>query len=161
MTTHSTTLLALALLEAVAIVTLLLRNRERERLAQARLDAELRVRLIVDRAPVMLWTARPDTTLDYLNNTCVEFTGLPLERLLERGWLETVHPDDLDRIVGIYTPAVENLVPFWMEYRMRRPDGTYSWVLDIGVPRYGPGWQLHRVHGMRPSTSLSAGRPRT
>jgi PAS domain S-box-containing protein len=138
LTTQSLGLLVLAILEAVVIVALLLRNRDRERLARARLDAEMRVRLIVDHAPVMIWTSRPDASLDYLNNTCVEFTGVPLERLLERGWLETVHPDDLDRIVGIYTPAVEDRMPFWMEYRMRRPNGAYSWVLDIGVPHYGP-----------------------
>ncbi len=138
LTTHSIALLTLAIFEAVVIVALLLRNRDRERIAQARLDAEMRVRLIVDRVPVMVWTARPDTSLDYLNNTCVEFTGLPLARLLERGWLDTVHPDDLDRIVGIFTPAVEQREPFWMEYRIRRPDGSYSWVLDTGVPHYGP-----------------------
>ena len=50
-------------------------------------ESEERFRLIADRAPVMMWTARPDTTLDFLNNTCVEFTGLTLDQLLDEGWL--------------------------------------------------------------------------
>ena len=43
--------------------------------------------LIADHAPVILWTARPDTTLDFLNATAVEFSGMPLEQLLNEGWL--------------------------------------------------------------------------
>ncbi len=71
-----------------------------------------------------------------------------------------MHPEDLDRIVGIYTPAVEDRMPFWMEYRMRRPDGTYSWVLDIGVPHYGPDGDVCWATWDPPSTSPSAGRLR-
>jgi signal transduction histidine kinase len=52
-----------------------------------------------------MWTTRPDTTLDYLNKFCVEFTGMPLSELLDEGWLKAVHPDDLDRIQQIYFPA--------------------------------------------------------
>ena len=55
----------------------------------------------------MLWTARADTTLDYLNHNCVEFSGLPIEKLLNEGWLDAVHPEDRNHIVGTYTPAIE------------------------------------------------------
>lgn len=86
----------------------------------------------------MLWTARPDTTLDFLNQNCAEFTGLPIEKLLNEGWLEAVHPDDLAGCVSAYTPAIEARKPFTMEYRVRRADGTYRWLLGSGVPKYGP-----------------------
>jgi signal transduction histidine kinase len=51
--------------------------------------------------------------------------------------LNAVHPEDRDRCSGIYVPAVEAHRPFVMEYRLRRADGNYRWVLDTGVPRYG------------------------
>ena len=51
---------------------------------------------MVDRSPAMMWTARPDTTLDYLNRACAEFTGLPIEKVRDNGWLDAVHPEDLD-----------------------------------------------------------------
>ena len=60
---------------------------------------------MIDRAPVMLWTARVDTTLDYLNQNCVEFTGLPIEKLRDEGWLDAVHPEDRDHCASIYGPA--------------------------------------------------------
>jgi PAS domain-containing protein len=46
-------------------------------------DTEERFRLMVDRAPVIIWSARPDRALDYVNGTCGEFTGRPVEKLLD------------------------------------------------------------------------------
>ena len=86
---------------------------------------------MAEQAPVMVWTARPDTTLDYFNSTCMKFTGLPIEKLLGEGWLDAVHPDDRDRCVGTYVPAFEARRPFLMEYRMRRADGAYRWILGL------------------------------
>jgi PAS domain S-box-containing protein len=86
----------------------------------------------------MLWTARVDTTLDYLNHNCVEFTGLPIEKLLNEGWLDVVHPEDRDPCIGIYRPAIEARAPFTFEYRVRRADGAYRWLLASGVPKYEP-----------------------
>ena len=63
---------------------------------------------------------------------------MPLERLLDEGWLSSVHPDDRDRCVQTYTPALAARQPFLIEYRLRRADDDYRWVLDSGVPRLGP-----------------------
>jgi signal transduction histidine kinase len=58
--------------------------------------------------------------------------------LLNEGWLDAVHPEDRDYCVGIYTPAIEARTPFLFEYRVRRADGAYRWLLASGVPKYGP-----------------------
>ena len=116
------------------LAVLLTRSVRAERALRA---SEARVRLVADRAPVMIWTARPDTTLDFLNHTCVEFTGRPLEQLLNEGWLDTVHPEDMDRCRQTYEPAFEARQPFFMEYRVRHADGSYRWLLGTGVPKYG------------------------
>jgi len=118
----------------VALSVLLTRSVRAGRALRA---SEARVRLVADRAPVMIWTARPDTTLDFLNHTCVEFTGRPLEQLLNEGWLDTVHPEDMDRCRQAYEPAFEARQPFFMEYRVRHTDGSYRWLLGTGVPKYG------------------------
>ena len=93
---------------------------------------------MLDRAPVMIWTARPDTTLDYLNRTIAEFTGHPLEQLAGNGWLDSVHPEDLERCLATYMPAFEARRPFLLEYRLRHADGRYRWLMASGVPKYGP-----------------------
>jgi len=130
-------LLIVVAIQAATVVALWIRTQRNARAERARRTSEDRLRRTVDSAPVMLWTARPDTTLDYLNQYCAEFTGLPIERLLDEGWLDAVHPEDRDYCVGIYTPAIEARVPFLFEYRVRHADGAYRWLLASGVPKYG------------------------
>ena len=115
---------------AAAIAGLLVQRRAlRQSVEQFRLRA--------DQAPVLIWTARPDTTLDYLNGYCVQLVGRPLEVLREKGWLDFVHPDDVDRCLATYMPAFEARRPFLLEYRLRHADGGYRWLLASGVPKYG------------------------
>ncbi len=126
--------LVILVVAIVALSVLLTRSLRAQRALRA---SEARVRLVADRAPVMIWTARPDTTLDFLNHTCVEFTGRTLEQLLNEGWLDCVHPDDLDHCLNTYGPAFEARQPFFMEYRVRHADGGYRWLMATGVPKYG------------------------
>ncbi len=131
-------LLIVVAIQAATLVALLIRRKRHARAERTLREGEERFRRTIDRAPVMIWTARTDTTLDYLNHNCVEFTGLPIEKLRDEGWLDAVHPEDRDYCTGIYVPAFEARTPFLMEYRVRRADGAYRWLLASGVPKYGP-----------------------
>ncbi len=109
---------------------------QRKRAERTLRESEERFRHLVDRAPVILWSARPDTTLDYVNDTCIEFTGMSRQKMLNEGWHEAVHPDDLEPLQAIYAPAFESRSPFTGEYRVRRADGVYRWLLAIGIPKF-------------------------
>ena len=126
---------ALAIL-GLAIAGLLVQRTRRSRTERALREDNERLRLIVEETPAMVWTMRPDSTLDFLNRTCMTFSGRPIDKLLNDGWLNAVHPDDLDRCVAIYVPAVEARKPFLAEYRLQHADGSYRWLLATGVPRY-------------------------
>jgi PAS domain S-box-containing protein len=138
MTPAIVALLIVVGIQAAAIVALLVERTRRIQDERDLREREERVRLMADRAPVMIWTARPDATLDYVNRTCSDFTGLPLEKLLDEGWLDAVHPEDRDYCAGIYVPAFEARKPFLMEYRIHSANGSYRWILDSGVPKHGP-----------------------
>ena len=140
--TLRTVLVVLALVVAAqgaAIAWLLVQRARRARAAQALHAGQERFRLIADHAPVILWTATPPGTLDYINSTAADFTGLSVEQLLRDGWHAAVHPDDLDSCMRTYLPAFEARRPFLMEFRARKGDGTYGWLLSAGLPRYGRG----------------------
>jgi PAS domain S-box-containing protein len=102
-------------------------------------ESEQRFRLVANTAPVMIWMTGPDTHCTFLNQTWLDFTGRSAEPKLDRGWAAGVHPEDLQRGLHTYTEAFDRRQPFKMEYRLRRYDGEYRWVLEVGVPRYVDG----------------------
>jgi PAS domain S-box-containing protein len=92
-----------------------------------RLDADL---------PVMLWRARPDLSCEYASPAWLDFTGYRAEQAIGDGWSRVVHVEDLARWLDTCVRAFDTREPFEVEYRMRRRDGEYRWVLDRAEPRH-------------------------
>jgi PAS domain S-box-containing protein len=84
----------------------------------------------------MIWMAGTDRLCTYVNQRWLEFTGRPLDAELGNGWVEGVHNEDLKRCLETYSEAFDQRQSFTMEYRIRRNDGEYRWILDTGVPRF-------------------------
>src|SRR5438105_4302587 len=99
-------------------------------------ESEARFRTVADSAPVLIWMSGPDKLCTFFNKGWLDFTGRSLEQELGNGWAEGVHRDDLDRCLDIYGNSFNARQPFTMEYRLRRNDGEYRWILDNGIPRF-------------------------
>jgi PAS domain S-box-containing protein len=125
--------MALVLSGVVAAWILERRRRRRAEAVAREHDAQ---RAIVSEAPVMIWRSGVDKGCDFFNPWWLTFTGRTLAQELGDGWAEGVHADDLDACLASYVAAFDARVPFRLEYRLRRFDGEYRWVLDIGTPRY-------------------------
>ncbi len=100
-----------------------------------------RYRFMTDSVPQIVWTARPDGTIDHFNRRFHEYTGVTFEELKEHGWMTTVHPDDQPRSHERMQRAVETGEALDSEMRIRRGrDGAYRWHLSRAVPmRDGDG----------------------
>ena len=123
------------------LIYLLLRLANRElahavRAEDARTESEQRFRVLADNAPVLVWMSSVDANCDYFNKEWLTFTGRSLELEMGMGWTECVHSEDIHRYLETYRGAFSARRAFTVEYRLRRYDGQYRWVLNNGVPRF-------------------------
>jgi PAS domain S-box-containing protein len=91
-------------------------------------------RELADSTPVLIWRAGPDKLYNYFNRTWLTFRGRTMEQELGYGWLDGVHPDDAERCMAVFVTAFTNRRDFAMDYRLKRYDGEYRWMLDTGRP---------------------------
>ena len=92
---------------------------------------------LLEAAPVLIWSAGLDRVSDWFSPSWTSYTGRRIDELVGDGWTRSVHPEDLDRCLGIRATSFEARAPFSMDFRLRRHDGEYRWMLDNGVPRFG------------------------
>ena len=128
-------LFLLILLQAALIIGLLW-QRTRNRKADLRLrESEKRFRLMADTTPALIWMCDKEGTVTYLNNRRIDFTGRELATGFGDAWSTFIHPDDVESVQTENKRALEHQKEFSREYRLRRHDGVYRWMLDIAAPR--------------------------
>ncbi len=108
---------------------------ERKLAEEAIKESEQRFRLVADTAPVMIWMSGLDKRPTYFSRPWLDFTGRS-ETDLQNGLAALVHPDDYQKCHEVYCRGFDQRQPFRKECRLRRHDGQYRWILDIGVPRF-------------------------
>ena len=113
-----------------------LRDISSRKRAEAELrDSEARFRHLADSAPSLIWMASADGGCFYVNKRWIEYTGRTLEQACGAGWMQSVHPEDRSRVVEHNDAAFDESETFSIEYRLRRHDGEYRWMLNHGTPR--------------------------
>lgn len=104
------------------------------KLGRLRRDAEARFTAMADLAPALIWVADPDGARTYVNSGWQEFTGRDVPADLGDGWTDGLHPQDRQRYRDRVTPALASGTGWQIEYRLRRADGAFRWILEHAVP---------------------------
>ena len=116
------------------------------RLAVPQWDALLRQ--VANSLPAMIWMCGPDGRLTLFNKHWLQFTGFTLQQALDGGWVAGVHPDDVARRLAAHAAVWQAREPFETEYRLRRADGEYRWMLDQGAPQLHMRGDFHGYVGV-------------
>jgi PAS domain S-box-containing protein len=112
------------------------------KILELRVAAERRFRRMADAIPHIIWTARPDGTVDYFNRRWFEYTGLSVQEA-NGSWLSAVHPDDVDRCRAQWLEADIRGESREVECRLRRAiDGRYRWHLCRALLQRGPTGEI-------------------
>lgn len=111
------------------------------------IESELRFRNLADTAPMYIAMADESGNAVYFNKPWLDFTGKKLEEMLGFGWLDTLYPEDAQRFANDFKNAFAKQIPLNEQYRFRREDGQYRWMLAVGAPRLTPEGKLVGYYG--------------
>jgi PAS domain S-box-containing protein len=105
------------------------------------------LQLLVDSAPSLIHTSRPDGYLDFFNQTWLRYVGRSLEDLQGWKWKAFIHPEDVEGIVERWRASLSSGEPFLHEARVLRADGEYRWMLHQKVAVRDECGQIVKWHG--------------
>lgn len=97
-------------------------------------DLEQRFRVLADAMPQMVWSSLPSGYADYFNSRWRDYTGAPAEASHGDNWMQFLHRDDKQNVASVWHGAVAAGDVYEVEYRLRRSDGEYGWMLARGLP---------------------------
>lgn len=104
--------------------------------------------IMADFAPVFIWIGEVDNVQRfYFNKVWLDYRGCSLAEEAADGWLRGVHPDDYEALLSACSEASRERKTYKAEYRLRRKDGVFRWVLETGVPFFYPDDQLYGFVG--------------
>jgi len=102
---------------------------------------------MANNAPMMIWVAAPDKAFTFFSHSWLEFTGRSMEQETGSGWMKSVHPDDLEAFKQAFNTHFDERHLFQIEYRLRRHDGEYRWLLGSGKPAFSPNGKFNGYIG--------------
>jgi len=99
-------------------------------------ESELLFSSVANSVPALIWMTGTDRSCTWFNESWLNFTGRTLEQEIGQGWTAHIHPDDQLVRLNKFNEGFTNKQPYALEYRLRRHDGEYRWILGQARPRY-------------------------
>ncbi|GAA4452645.1 hypothetical protein GCM10023189_16360 [Nibrella saemangeumensis] len=126
-------------------------HRRAQRLLEER---EMWFHTIADSAPFPTWVAGPDGRYTFVNQAWLNFTGSTLADEISYGWARNIHPDDRESYLTIYHSSLQDRKAFSAEYRLKRHDGSYHWILENARPMFFPDGTFNGYIGTSADVTL-------
>src|ERR1700730_11956531 len=123
-------------------------SKEGDGAEEALLSSEQELRLLVDTIPTLVWTARPEGDIEYVNKRVLEYLGATLDEIIGNGWVEKVHPDDVAFKTRTWLPELATPNPPHAALRFRGADGQYRWFAVSGAPLKAGDGRVLRWYGV-------------
>ncbi len=120
---------------------------ERKEAERAFRESDDRFWMLASSTPTLLWLTDPIGRFTFVNDRWLSFTGRTMTEEVGDGWANGIHPEDVERCLATYRQGIQRQSAFEVEYRQRRHDGEYRWMLSQGVPHFGNGGALEGFVG--------------
>jgi PAS domain S-box-containing protein len=120
----------------VRILGTLLDITEQKKIKEALAESEHLLRNITTAAPTGLWMADERGEINYVNQTWIDWSGLPFDEHMGQGWAKTIVTEDRDRALEKFNNDLTNRDLYEVEFRINHSDGTMHWCEANGRPQY-------------------------
>ena len=111
-----------------------MRQQKRIQVRQGLLLNEQSLQVLVETIPALVWRAKPNGHIDYVNKRLLEYFGSPLEEIIGWGWMQKAHPDDVGFKVQSWLTNLEAMASHDVNCRFQGADGAYRWFNVRGEP---------------------------
>ncbi|MES1214565.1 MAG: PAS domain S-box protein [Bacteroidota bacterium] len=98
--------------------------------------SELLFKTISNVSPVGLWMTDKNAQNTFVNDTWIDWTGIPLEKQFGVGWLDRLVEEDKLTAPVKFMECMEKKEKYSAEFRIIRKDGELRWCLTEGSPYY-------------------------
>jgi PAS domain S-box-containing protein len=110
-------------------------------------ESEGRLRFLADTMPQLVWTARPDATIESVNLGWQSYLAVSSEAAAIKALDQVVHPDDQAATSAEWQGMFREARPGGGELRLRRHDGAYRWHLWRAHPERDSSGRMIRWVG--------------
>jgi len=102
---------------------------------------------IANLIPIMVWRATPSGFVDWFSQRWYDYTGFSEEESIGDGWRPVFHPDDMEETEKRWAQSLATGEVYNTEYRARRYDGQWRWMLGRAVPFRDEGGNILKWFG--------------
>jgi PAS domain S-box-containing protein len=120
---------------------------QQQRVQRLLAEREAWSRQIADNAPTLIWVTDAQGNYTFLNKVWSRFTGRSLQDVTMSSWETGLFIEDQSIYQTTYQSSVALQQPFQIEYRLRRHDGQYRWMVENAQPMYATDGQFNGYIG--------------
>ena len=110
-------------------------------------QSEMQLKRLADFVPQIVWATDPNGNHDFFNKRWYEFTGLTYLESKNKAWSKVLHPDDRGRTIEAWNDSLKTGKLYEIEYRLKRHDGEYRWLLARAMPLRDAAGKIDRWFG--------------
>lgn len=107
-----------------------------------------RYQYLLDQIPYLIWESDQNGKITFFNESWLTYTGIASKLLLEKNWIEIIHPEELQNFMNSFNYHILNKLPFKIELKLKNKDNHFQWFLMQGSPKYSDNNELSGFTGV-------------